>query len=229
MSSLFVARGNLLRFSDDAIGEGIGSPSRQVLSFGVFFFDYDLDGRLDLLQVNGHLEETIREVQPSQTYRQRPQLFWNGGPERRSCFVEVPPETAGALEVEVVGRGSCYADIDADGDLDVLVLQVGGPPLLLRNDQQLGRHWLRLRLLDEESSNIHALGATVVARRGETEMRRLVTATRGYLSQSELPVTLGLGETGALDQLQVIWPDGTRQEVAVPETLDRTLTVRRAR
>ena len=90
MTSLYVTQGQGSFFSDEAIGEGIGSPTRALLSFGLFFFDYDLDGRLDLFQTNGHLEETINQVQPSQSYRQPSQLFWNAGPDQRSTFMIVP-------------------------------------------------------------------------------------------------------------------------------------------
>jgi hypothetical protein len=226
MSSLFVSPEAELRFSDEAMGEGIGSPSRQRLSFGLFFFDYDLDGRLDLLQVNGHLEESINEVQHSQEYHQPPQLFWNAGPDERSCFMEVPGETAGDLDVRLAGRGSCYADIDGDGDLDVLLSQVGEPPLLLRNDQDLGHHWLRVRLQDR-GANRSAFGALVVVRADGTTMRRQVTPTRSYLSQSELPVTFGLGEATAIESIEVVWPDGTVQPVSAPAELDRELLIAR--
>ena len=224
MSSLFVTGDVPLVFSDDAMGEGIGSPSRRHLSFGLFFFDYDLDGRQDLLQVNGHLEESINEVQPSQEYLQPPQLFWNCGPDARSCFMEVPPETAGDLAGTLAGRGSAYADIDGDGDLDVLLVQVGDRPVLLRNDQELGRAWLRV-LLRGPAANPNGIGAWVEAVVDGVPLRRQVTPTRSYLSQSELPVTLGLGEESALESLAVLWPGGKRQEVPVPTELQRTLEI----
>ncbi|MEE2940451.1 MAG: ASPIC/UnbV domain-containing protein, partial [Planctomycetota bacterium] len=226
MSSLYVKDPRRMRFTDDAIGEGIGSPSRSRLSFGLFFFDYDLDGRLDLLQVNGHLEESINEVQPSQTYLQRPQLFWNQGPDARRCYTEVPPETAGDLDVELAGRGSAFADVDGDGDQDVLICQVGRAPVLLRNDQELGRRWLRVRL-EQDGANRHGLGATVEVTTGGVKHRRTVTATRSYLSQSELPVTFGLGAEGEIEGLEVVWPDGEHQELALPIEPDQELVVRR--
>lgn len=226
MSSLYVKDPRRLRFTDDAIGEGIGSPSRSRLSFGLFFFDYDLDGRLDLLQINGHLEESINEVQPSQTYLQRPQLFWNQGPDARRCYTEVPPVTAGDLDTELAGRGSAFADIDGDGDLDVLVCQVGRAPLLLRNDQALDHRWLRVRL-EQTGPNRHALGAAVEVTVGGEVLRRSVTATRSYLSQSELPATFGLGQADEVEAIAVVWPDGTRQDVPVPAELGQEITVRR--
>jgi hypothetical protein len=224
MSSLYVSDGSM-HFSDDAMREGIGSPSRRRLSFGLFFFDYDLDGRLDLLQVNGHLEESINEVQPSQRYLQPLQLFWNAGADRRSTFLEVPNEGAGDLERELAGRGSCYADFDGDGDLDVLVVQVGGRPLLLRNDQELDRHWLRVRLVDS-GKNRDAIGAWVILRTGDSVLRRQVMPTRSYLSQSELPVTFGLGAVDTVDSLEIVWPDGETQSV-VPAGIDTEIVIER--
>ncbi len=107
--------------------------------------DYDLDGRLDLLQVNGHLETEIARIQSSQHYAQPPLLFWNCGPDCPATFVAVSRAT-GDLGRPLVGRGATYADIDGDGDLDLLITQNGRAPVLLRNDQALGHHWLRLRL-----------------------------------------------------------------------------------
>lgn len=226
MSSLYVKHPKRLRFSDDAIGEGIGSPSRLRLSFGMFFFDYDLDGRLDLLQVNGHLEETISETQSSQEYAQPPQLFWNQGPDQRSCFTEVPPATAGDLSRKLVGRGSAYADMDGDGDLDVLMMQVGRAPVLLRNDQALGRHWLRVRL-EQPGMNPDAIGATLEVETPDGGvLRRDVTPTRSYLSQSELPMIFGLGaEAPSTLTLRVRWPDGTEQTVDASGSIDDTLVI----
>jgi hypothetical protein len=228
MTSLFVKGpgSGALRFTDDAMGEGIGSPSRGYLKFGLFFFDYDLDGRQDLLQVNGHLEETINEVQPSQTYLQTPQLFWNAGPERPACFMEVPLTSTGGMARPLAGRGSCYADIDADGDQDVLMMQVGREPVLLRNDQTLGHHWLRVRL-EGPAGNRGALGAWVSLKAGDTLLRQRVSPTKSYLSQSELPLTFGLGDEGRIETIEVLWPDGTSQTVTPPAELDGELVIRR--
>lgn len=226
MSSLYVSYRDPLQFSDEAIGEGVGSPSRLRLSFGLFFFDYDLDGRMDLFQANGHLEETIHEIQESQHYHQPPQLFWNRGPESESCFVEIPGSDAGDLAKEVAGRAAAYADIDGDGDLDVLVTQPGDRPLLLRNDQDLGHHWLRLQLAGA-GGNRDAIGARIrVTLQGQTFERR-VGPTRSYLSQVELPVTIGLGKDTAVDKLEILWPDGSTQSVTSP-TLDGTTIVQQS-
>jgi hypothetical protein len=224
MTALYVAQNSPTNFSDEAITEGVGQPSRLLLKFGLFFFDYDLDGRLDLLTANGHLEEEISKIQKSQKYRQPAQLFWNAGERSGGCFVAVSPEKAGGdLFQPIVGRGSAFADIDGDGDLDVVLTQVGGPPLLLRNDQNLGHHWIRLKLVGTKS-NRDAIGAWIKVRVNGHTLSRQVMPTRSYLSQSELPVTIGLGDAASFDSLEILWPNGTVQKVAnVP--LDRTTTI----
>ena len=232
MTSLYVSQGDPTLWSDEAITAGIGAPSRRVLSFGLFFFDYDLDGRLDLLQVNGHLEDDIEVVEPSQQYRQAPQLFWNAGPHAPSTFVPVTPVPGDGLTRELVGRGSSYADIDGDGDLDVLLLQTGDRPLLLRNDQETGHHWLRFLLRgDGERVNRDAIGAWVEVEQrtaaGPVVQRRRVMPTRSYQSQVEPLVTIGLGAPASVDELErveVVWPDGARQTVDV-DRLDRVVEV----
>jgi hypothetical protein len=213
MSSLYVSQDDPTLFADEAIAEGIGAPSRNALSFGIFFADLDLDGRLDLLQANGHLETDIARVDPSQSYAQAAQLFWNAGPSARLGFALLEPAQVGDLGRPVVGRGSAFGDLDGDGDLDVVICQTGGAPLVLRNDQDLGHTSLRLRLLDPSSGNRDALGGVVEVKVGERTMRRVVTPTRSYLSQSELVLTFGLGQATAVDSITVIWPDGGRQEV----------------
>ncbi|MCP4247062.1 MAG: CRTAC1 family protein [bacterium] len=212
MTSLYVSQGDMLLFADEAISEGIGSPTRLMLSFGVLLLDYDLDGRLDLLQTNGHLEDEINVVQPSQNYEQPAQLFWNTGDPRR-CFAVVDPATTGDLARPIVGRGSSYADLDGDGDLDVVLTQTGRRPLLLRNDQSVGHRWLRFKLVGQRC-NRDAIGAVVEAETQGVVQRRLVNPTRSYLSQVELPLTFGLGGAEVLDHLTVKWPGGETQEFA---------------
>src|SRR5437870_1937863 len=213
MTALYVAQNAPTNFLDAAITEGIGPDSRRLLKFGIFFFDYDLDGWLDLLSVNGHLEEEIHKIQASQQYRQPAQLFWNAGSTTRSGFLLVRPEQCGPdIFQPIVGRGSAYADIDGDGDLDVVLTQVNGPPLLLRNDQKLGHHWLRLKLVGTKC-NRDAIGGWVKVRLGNQTLSRQVMPTRSYLSQSELPVTVGLGNAQRPDAVTVIWPDGAEEKV----------------
>lgn len=210
MTSLYVSQGSYAQFADEAITEGLAAATRRVLTFGLFFFDYDLDGWLDLFQANGHLEEAINSVQPSQHYAQAPQLFWNCATQCETSFLEVA--AAGALAKPFVARGASYADIDSDGDLDIIITQVGGKPVLLRNDQQLGHHWLRVRLIGD-TVNRDGIGAWVEAVAGARSQRRQVMPTRSYLSQVEMPVTFGLRERATVDRLRVQWPDGSVQDL----------------
>ena len=212
MTSLYVTQGSNPPLTDEAIVEGIGPASRRALTFGLFFFDYDLDGRLDFLQANGHLELDINKVQSSQYYRQAPQLFWNCGNQCRTSFLLQPEGANGDLTTPLVGRGAAYADIDGDGDLDILITQNGGPPLLLRNDQALGHHWLRVKLTGT-GVNRDATGAWVELRAGGMLQRRQLMPTRSYLSQVEPVLTFGLGNADHIDSLEVLWPDGSRQAV----------------
>ena len=214
MSSLYVTVGGQPPFADEAILEGFGPASRLALTFGLFFFDYDLDGRLDLLQANGHLEAEINVVQSSQTYAQPAQLFWNCGSVCRNRFVIATG--TGDLATPMVGRGAAYADIDNDGDLDVVVTQNGQRAVLFRNEQSLGHHWLRVKMVGD-SSNKNAIGAVVKFTVDGVTQRRVVMPTRSYLSQSELPLTFGMGTSTTVDELHITWPDGQQQ--SVPATM----------
>ncbi len=218
MLALYVTQPDTLIFADEAIAQGVGAASRLSLTFGVFFFDYDLDGWLDLLTANGHIENDINRIQASQHYRQPAQLFWNTrGVKPSGGFVPVPPTHVGQdLFQAIVGRGSAFADMDGDGDLDVVITQIDGRPLLLRNEQRLGHGWIRFRLTGSRS-NRDAIGAVVKLRSRAHIQWRQVMPTRGYLSQSELPVTFGLGPNPRVDEVEITWPSGIRQRLAPDE------------
>jgi len=222
MSSLYVTADGQTPFADEALLEGLGADSRLVLTFGVFFFDYDLDGRLDLLQANGHLENQINKVQPSQHYEQPVQLYWNcDSSECNNRLILV--ENTGDLGTPVVGRGASCADIDNDGDLDVLITQTGREAKLYRNDQQTGHHWLRIKLKGR-SDNYNAIGAIIELTANGVTQRRLITSGRSYLSQLEFPVTFGLGSASKIDNLIITWPGGQRQSVK-PDGVDKAITI----
>ncbi len=227
MTALYVSQDASMNFSDEAIATGLGPATRLELTFGVIFFDYDLDGRLDLLAANGHLEDDISKIQESQQYEQPPLLFWNAGLDELTEFPAVPPEKVGSdFHRRMVGRGATYADIDSDGDLDILLTCNGGPPRLLRNDQQLGHHWLCF-LLTGTACNRDAVGAWIDVTVGPRVLSRRVSTTRSYLSQSERPVTFGLGDAQHIDRVIIRWPDGTNQPVDCPE-VDRSYEVTQA-
>ena len=213
MIALYVSQRAPLTFADEAIPENVGPASRLLLKFGVLFIDYDLDGWPDLLSANGHLEEEIGKVQHSQTYEQPAQLFWNRGANKRAGFEPVPVEQAGAdLFRPIVGRGAAFGDLDGDGDPDIVLTQTGGRPLMLRNDQALGHHFVRLKLTGTKS-NRDAIGALVRANVGKEVRTQRVLASRSYLSASELPITIGLGADEKIDALEIVWPGGAVQPV----------------
>jgi hypothetical protein len=214
LTFLSVADPKKPRFNDTALAVGLSGPSRFWLKFGTFYFDYDNDGRLDLLVCNGHLEPEIAKVQPGQLYAQPAQLFWNTGlPDR--VFEPVTEAAAGsALFRPLVGRGCAFLDYDGDGNLDVVLVANNGSARLLRNESRLGNKYVRLTLEgDGRTSNRSAIGARLIIEAGGKTLRREVIGTRGYLSQSELPVTVGLGQAERIDRLTVRWPgkDATEQ------------------
>ena len=179
------------------------------LTFGLRFFDYDLDGYQDLILANGHIEPEINSVQKEIEYRQAPQLFWNAGNGR---MVEVSEQTGGPFHKPLVARGLAVGDIDADGDLDVLLTTNGGPAYLLRNDGPTGRA-VALDLTGK-APNRDAIGAKVTAHVGERAQVFMVRTGSSYLSHSPTTLTVGLGAAAQIGRLQIRWPDGTVEALA---------------
>lgn len=223
MTSLYLSQGTPELYADQSSTSGIGPPSRLALTFGLFFFDADLDGRLDLFQANGHLEQEIQLVQPGQTYAQPPQLFWNCGD---TCPRRFLVAGSGDLARPLAARAAAYADIDNDGDLDILVTQVGASPVLLRNDQQTGHRWLRVRL-EQDGPNRAAIGAVVRLENTGTPQQQSIMPTRGYQAQVMPTALFGLGDDPQAPEVVVTWPDGTESRHPVPG-LDRELVIRRS-
>lgn len=224
MSALYVANGNSMQFNDEAIATGIGPQSRLELTFGTLFIDVDLDSRFDIVAANGHLETEINKVQASQFYEQPPHFFWNCGPESRTEFVPVPSDKCGSDFLKrMVGRGAAFADIDADGDLDLLFGATGSKPRLLRNDQKLGNHWLRVDVAGVKGGR-SAVGAKVTVTLEDGKIVGQIMPTRGYLSQSEFPATFGLGSHDKISKITIHWPTGENKTIDAP-AVDQVLKV----
>ncbi len=194
-------------YLDVATQSGVGLASKDRLGFGCVFLDADLDGWLDLAVVNGHIDDTVRNVR-GVGYAQAPQLFLNDGQGR---FRDVAGEIGGGFTQPKVGRGLAYGDFDRDGDLDLLMTTNNGPAYLFRNDQLAGNQSIRFRLVGTKS-NRDAIGARVRIFHGATSQSRLVKGGSSYLSQSELPVTFGLGKLAKIDRLVIDWPNGGTEE-----------------
>ena len=195
--------------SDEAAATGIGRISTKSLTFGTFFFDYDLDGLPDILAVNGHVSDDISVVQPSVKYAQPPHLFRNLG---KNKFEEVTAKVGSALQRPIVGRGAAYGDFDNDGDLDLLITTNNASAQLLRNDNGNQNDMLRVKTVGTRS-NRDGIGARVTVTTN-TGMRLFAMVKTGssYLSQSELPLTFGLGtpEPGKTVSLEIAWPSGQK-------------------
>jgi len=194
-------------YVDVATQSGVGLASKDRLGFGCVFLDADLDGWLDLAVVNGHIDDTVRNVR-GVGYAQSPQLFLNDG---QGKFRDVAGEIGGGFTQPKVGRGLAYGDFDRDGDLDLLMTTNNGPAYLFRNDQAGGNKSIRIRLIGTKS-NRDAIGARVRIFHGETSQSRLVKGGSSYLSQSELPLTFGLGKREKIDRLVIDWPGGATEE-----------------
>ena len=214
-------------FSDQSLSSGVGEASLNVLTFGAFFFDYDLDGLLDIFAANGHVADDISVLRPSLKYEEPPLLFRNRG---KSKFEDVTGRMGTALRRSVVGRGAAYADFDNDGDLDLLLTTNDGPARLLRNDNGNQNDMLRVKTVGTKS-NRDGIGAklTLTTNRGLRQLA-LVKSGSSYLSQSELPVTFGLGkpEEGKLATLEIFWPSGKKDLVPDLEP-NQSVTVQEGR
>jgi hypothetical protein len=197
-------------FSEVSAATGLVERTRSVLTFGAVFGDFDLDGRQELVFVNGHVQDNIAEIDPGPHYAQRPQLFtWDSGRFREISAMAGPP-----FQQAIVGRGLAVADFDRDGDEDLAVTTSGGAAALWRNESP-HRNWLQVQLKGRPP-NRDALGATVTLRGPRGNQARFFLSGRSYLSESERLATFGLGATGGPQAVEVRWPDGARQRVNVP-------------
>jgi len=199
-------------FTDETAASGIGPPSARSLTFGTLFFDYDLDGLLDIVAVNGHVADDIGTVQPSLHYAEPALLFRNLG---AGTFEDVSAKVGPAFRQPIVARGAAYADFDNDGDLDLVITTNNGSARLLRNDNGNLNDMLRVKLVGTRS-NRDAIGARVtVSTANGTRLSAMVKSGSSYLSQSEFPLTFGLGKpaSGKFVNLEIVWPNGGKESI----------------
>lgn len=216
MVALYRNEGNQL-FVDVAPTSEIGRGTLLSLTFGAFFFDFDLDGWLDILMANGHLDADIEAVQPNVRFRQPAQLFANRG---SGSFALVTEEVAGDLARPRVARGAAYGDLDADGDLDLVLTSNGGPAEVLENRGEHG-NWLVVDL-EGTVSNRDGLGAVVTVETADGAQSWLTRTGSSYLSQSQVAPVFGLGGARTVRRVTVEWPSGSvseRTEVAANQRL----------
>jgi len=197
------------QYSDISPRSDVGRATRHTLGFGCFFFDVDLDGLQDLLVVNGHIDDTMSKVQARVTYAEPPHLFRNIGDAR---FEDVAGALGGTFAQPKVGRGAAFADIDEDGDPDIVITTNGGPAFLYRNDVANDNHAIRLKLRGTKS-NRDAIGAKVRVTAGSARYTKMVKTGSSYLSQSELPLSFGLASRATADRVEIEWPSGGREEM----------------
>ena len=198
-------------FIDEAPASTLGQATLLSLTFGLFFFDYDLDGRSDIFLANGHVADDINKVQPKITYAMAPKLFRNDGKKK---FTEVTKRSGKPFQRPIVARGTAYADYDNDGDLDILVTTNGGPAYLLRNEGGNQNRFLRIKTVGL-ASNPNGLGAKVsVILPDGTRLWQQVHSGSSYCSQSELPLTFGLGRNDKAERIEIEWPSGKVEKLA---------------
>ncbi len=210
--ALYSADGGGL-YSEQSAATGLSRWTLKSLTFSTFFFDYNLDGLLDVLAVNGHVADDVSVTQPSISYTEPTLLFRN---ESKGVFENASTRVGPALQQPIVGRGAAYGDFDNDGDLDLVITANNGPARLLRNVNGNQNDLLRVRLVGTRS-NHDAIGTKVQLSDGRgLSLLRMVKSGSGYLSQSELPLVFGLGKPDASRtlKLDIMWPSRRREQIA---------------
>jgi hypothetical protein len=195
-------------FVDEAPASTVGRASLLTLAFAVFFFDFDLDGFLDIFAANGHIEEEIGRVQPRVQYAQPPLVFRN---KSGKGFEEVTAALGAGFNRRIVARGAAHGDLDRDGDLDLVITTNHGPAYVYRNDGGNRNNWVRFRLAGTRS-NRSAIGAVVRVESASGKQWDVVRSGSSYCSQSDLALTFGLGADTSIARATIEWPSGQRQE-----------------
>jgi enediyne biosynthesis protein E4 len=219
-------------FTDVSFHAGIGMPTIPFLSWGTGFLDFDNDGLLDLFIANGHVYPIADKKDWGTTYAQRPLLFRNLDGKR---FQEVPAATGSGLASIICARGAAFGDLFNDGHIDVVLNNIDSVPTLLRNVTRSANHWLGLKLIAQMplpmsrlKSPRDATGTKVFLTSGGVRQRADVLSGGSYASNSDPRLHFGLGSNTKVDNLEILWPDGTKQQVHV-SSVDQILTVTESR
>jgi enediyne biosynthesis protein E4 len=219
-SVLFRNNGNNI-FSDITYQAGLVEPTIPFLKWGTGFLDFDNDGRLDIFVANGHVFPIIDKQNWGTTWAQRPQLFRNVDGVK---FKEVAPATGSGLADTIPARGAAFGDLFNDGHIDVVINNLDTTPTLLRNVVKNGNHWIAFKLIGGDKSPRDAIGAKVFVTTGGIRQRGEVFSGGSYGSNSDPRVHFGLGAARKIDKVEIQWPSGKKQMVAVPE-IDRIFVV----
>jgi len=191
-------------FAETTYELGLGKVSLPFSGFGTRFLDYNNDGLVDLFVLNGHPFEPIQKVFPETTYAEPPLLFENTG----KAFREVAAQHGAALRKHYLGRGLAVGDYDNDGDPDLLLMNAGEPPVLLRNDGGNHNNWLGVKLVGGKSGR-DAVGARVAIKVAASRRSKQLLGGTSYFSASDTRLLFGLGGAGKVDELEVRWPSGS--------------------
>lgn len=208
-------------FSDISARAGIAALTIPFLGWGTGFLDYDNDGLLDIFVANGHVYPGVDQQDWGTTWAQRPLLLRNRDGMK---FEEVPPATGSGLAIVVPARGAAFGDLFNDGHIDVVLNNMDSPPTLLRNILKNSNHWLAFKLVGGPKSPRDAIGAKVFVTTGAVRQRADVFSGGSYASSSDQRLHFGLGGATKVDQVEIRWPSGLKQEITVP-AVDRVYTV----
>jgi hypothetical protein len=209
-------------FSDVSYRSGLGNPTIPFLGWGAGFLDFDNDGLLDLLFVNGHVYPVADTSDWGTTWAQRPLLFRNLDGKK---FQEVPAATGSGLAVVIPARGAAFGDLFNDGHIDVVINNIDSTPTLLRNVVKNSNHWITLKLVGGPKIPRDAIGSKVFITAGGIRQRADVFSGASYASSSDPRVHFGLGLAQTIDKLEIVWPDGQKEEIPSPAT-DRIVTIK---